>query len=68
MGKTIDVIEVKHVRDIIELWDTWVEHDSAFGAGHVSHRGTLYHIYESDDKIFRVNAKGVLEEMKNKEK
>jgi len=60
LSKDEEIIEVKHIKDVIELWKYWNEHDSAAGAGHWSHEGRLIHIYESKDKIFKINSKGTL--------
>jgi len=60
MNKEIDV---KHIKDVVVLWDEWVEHDSAAGCGHTEKTGTLYHIYESEDKRLKIGTNGRVAEI-----
>ena len=51
-------IEVKHVKDIIQFYKTWNEGDRYCGDGEWEHEARLIHIYETEDKIFKVSFKG----------
>ena len=60
LSKESEFFDVKHIKDVIEIWESWNEHDSAAGAGHWESKGRLIRIYESKYKIFKTNAKGTL--------
>ena len=51
-------IDVKHVKDVIEFWTHYEEADSAAGATNAINEARLYHIYESNEKIFIVSVNG----------
>ena len=53
-------IEVRHVKNILQFFKTWNTGDRFEGDGEWDHEARLLHIYESKDKIFRVNVEGVL--------
>lgn len=60
LSKESEYFDVKHVKDVIEVWEYWNEHDSAPGAGEWIKRGRLVKIYESKDVIFKTDGKGML--------
>lgn len=60
LSKEEHTIKVKHIKDVIELWKYWNEGDNFAGDGEWEQRGRLVHIYESKDKIFKINGRGTL--------
>lgn len=59
MGKS-EFFDVKHIKDVIEIWESWNEGDRFAGDGVMEKRGRLIRIYESEDKIFKLSGKGTL--------
>lgn len=55
-----EFFDVKHVKDVIEIWDYWNAGDRFEGDGEIEKRGRLVRIYESKDRIFKTNGKGTL--------
>ncbi len=53
-------VEVKHIKDIIEFWKSWNTGDRFEGDGEWEQRTRLLHVYESEDKIFKVTTRGVV--------